>query len=182
MYRGCSDRNGQLFRYGYQCIGRSGSGHPSVPQNSGISPVSATFDLNPNGTDHAAIPVTVTWNGNTLTGITNGGYTLKQGTDYTVSGNVYTINTSYLDTLAVGTVNLIFNFSAGNPATLAVTVENTTPALGGLTINPVSGAYSAPLTVTISDNSLSGNLFTTPPQAIRSRSAAPSTPVVCNII
>jgi uncharacterized protein YjdB len=126
----------------------------TTPQNSGINPISATFDLNPNGTDHASIPVTVTWNGNTLTSITNGSYTLKQGTDYTVSGNVYTIQTNYLDTLAAGPVDLTFNFSAGVPATLAVTVENTTPSSSsGISFDPVSGSAitgSTPITITAS--------------------------------
>jgi hypothetical protein len=114
--------------------------------NSSIHPTTATFDLNPKGADHTGVPVTVTPNGNTLSSITNGSYTLTStGTnpDCTVSGDVYTITTSYMDTLSASAtpVDLTFNFSGGNPATLAVFVEETTPTGGGgLTFNPASGS------------------------------------------
>ena len=101
----------------------------TTPANSTISPTSATFDLyTGDATLNAAIPVTVTLNGNTLSSIVNGSYTLVSGTDYTVtnSGGTVTINMSYLSTLAVSTYSLVFNFSAGNTQTLALTVENTT--------------------------------------------------------
>ncbi len=127
-----------------------------TPLNSAVSLTGATFDRNvSDSVYHTDIPVTVTLNGNTLTGISNGGYTLASGTDYTVSGAVYTINTSYLDTLSTGTADLTFNFSAGQSQTLTVTVEDSLTSTGGLTITPASGTYTAPLTVTVSDGSLS---------------------------
>ena len=133
----------------------------SVPiaQNSMLSPTSATFDLYSGDTQyHKTIPVTVTPNGNTLTGITNGGYTLTSmgaSPDYSVSNNVYTINTSYLDTLTVAEspVDLTFKFSAGSTETLTVTVENTTnvtPAslsITGMTMN-MSGSGPSTYTAT----------------------------------
>jgi hypothetical protein len=105
--------------------GGGGGGGVTV-QSSSISPTVATFDENPSSTNHAAVPVTVTWNGQTLTDIKNGGATLTQA-DYTVSGSIVTILESYLATLTASTtpVDLIFDFSAGSPATLAVTVVDT---------------------------------------------------------
>jgi hypothetical protein len=99
--------------------------------NSTISPSSATFDLNTGGTGYADVPVTLTLNGNTLTAIKNGITTLTQGTDYTVNGSTVTIKKSYLATQIVGTTTLIFDFSAGATATLAITVEDIKPTTGG---------------------------------------------------
>ena len=139
----------------------------TTPANSTISPTSATFDLyTGDATLNAAIPVTVTLNGNTLSSIVNGSYTLVSGTDYTVtnSGGTVTINMSYLSTLAVSTYSLVFNFSAGNTQTLDLTVEDTTPA--NSTISPTSATFdlytgdatlnaAIPVTVTLNGNTLS---------------------------
>jgi uncharacterized protein YjdB len=110
-----------------------------TPSNSTIDPITATFDKNTSGTDYVDVPVDVTSAG-TVTSIMNGGTPLTQDTDYTVSGSVYTILKSYLSTQSVGTTTLTFDFSAGAPATLAVIVEDTTPApappTGTITISP----------------------------------------------
>ncbi len=123
-----------------------------APVDSIIRPETTTFDLNPNGADHIPIAVTVTPNGDTLESITNGGYTLAATgatPDYTVSGDVYTIQESYLDNLTVSEspVTLTFNFSAGQPATLTITVEDTTPQNSGISFKPQSGS-----TITTADH------------------------------
>lgn len=97
--------------------------------SSSISPVTADFDKNT--ANQADIPVILTLNGNTLTSITNGTATLVQGTDYTVSGTSVTIQKAYLASQPVGTTTLIFHFSAGANATLAVSVADTTSSGSG---------------------------------------------------
>jgi len=96
--------------------------------NSSISPISATFDKRSDL--QANITVTMTLNGNSLTGISNGGTTLTNGNQYTASGSTVTINKSYLATLAVGTTTLTFTFNAGAASSLAITVKES-PAGGG---------------------------------------------------
>ncbi|WNS45243.1 glycoside hydrolase family 9 protein [Paenibacillus sp. MMS20-IR301] len=92
--------------------------------NSAISPVTASFDKKT--ASQADIPVALTLNGNTLTGIKNGSVSLVQGTDYTISGAAVTLQKAYLAAQPVGTTTLTFNFSAGASAALTVTVVNTT--------------------------------------------------------
>lgn len=92
--------------------------------NSAITPTTAIFDLNT--ANQADIPVTMTLNGNTLSGIYNGTAALVQGTDYTVSDNTVTILKAYLAKQSAGTVDLTFKFSAGTDKVLAVTVTDTT--------------------------------------------------------
>ena len=90
--------------------------------SSSISPETSTF----NKDSPSNIGVTLTLNGNTLSSITNGEYTLSSSgptPDYTVSGSNVTINSSYLETLVNGSRTLVFNFSAGMPQTLTVTVS-----------------------------------------------------------
>ncbi len=97
----------------------------TTPQNSQIAPVTAAFDKKTSA--QADVEVTATWNGNTLSSITNGGTPLTADTDYTVVNNTVTIKKSYLALQAVGSTNLVFNFSAGNTQTLTVNVSDTTP-------------------------------------------------------
>jgi len=103
--------------------------------NSTLDPVVATYDKN-NGTAPAT---TLTLNGNSLVSITNGAYALVLGTDYTVSGQTYTIAKSYLDTLVEGDAVLSFNMSAGTNPVFTVTVSDTTP--GNSTVNPTTAQY-----------------------------------------
>ena len=88
-----------------------------------ITPTAASFVKN-SGVD---IPVTVDFAGNTLQGINNGSYTLQSGTDFTLSGNIVTLKTAYLNTLATGTHTLAFAFSGGTNPTLTITVTETLP-------------------------------------------------------
>ncbi|WP_201264891.1 X2-like carbohydrate binding domain-containing protein, partial [Brevibacillus reuszeri] len=99
----------------------------TTPQNSTITPTTASFDKYPSAAGYKDIPTTMTLNGNTLSSIKNGSTPLLLGTDYSESGNVVTIKKEYLATQAVGTTSLVFMFSAGATKTLAITVSDTTP-------------------------------------------------------
>jgi fibronectin type 3 domain-containing protein len=96
----------------------------STVNNSTITPTTAVFDKNVSA--QADIAVTMTLNGNTLSSITNGGSALVMDTDYTVAGSTVTILKSYLAAQPVGTLTLTFNFSAGSPQTLTITISHST--------------------------------------------------------
>ena len=102
--------------------------------------------------DHQAnIPVTLTLNGNTLTSIRNGNAVLAAGTDYTLTGNQVVLSKNYLATLSKGSAVLTFQFSAGNPAVLNLTIKDTTVTIPGGTIriemyNGTTGATSSSIT------------------------------------
>ncbi|MFK7695169.1 X2-like carbohydrate binding domain-containing protein [Paenibacillus sp. HJGM_3] len=127
--------------------------------DSGIDQTSASFDKKTSA--QADIPVTMTLNGNTLSAIKNGASALASGTDYTVAGNIVTINKNYLATQAVGTTNLTFDFEAGVDPVLAVTVIDTT--IYDSTITPTTAAFDKktsaqadiPVTMTLNGNTLS---------------------------
>ncbi|GKX67499.1 InlB B-repeat-containing protein [Inconstantimicrobium mannanitabidum] len=93
--------------------------------NSIITPATASFDKNTSA--QADVTTSIAANGNSLINITNNGVPLVVNTDYTVSGNVVTIKKGYLAGRPEGTTALQFNFSAGAPQTLAITVSDTTP-------------------------------------------------------
>jgi len=98
-----------------------------TPENSTISPTSATFDKYGKSESYEDVTTTMTLKGNTLVSISNGAKTLVKGTDYTVSGATVTIKKEYLEKQEVGSTKLTFTFSAGNPQTLTITVIDTTP-------------------------------------------------------
>ncbi|WP_107841853.1 S-layer homology domain-containing protein [Metasolibacillus meyeri] len=107
-------------------------------QDSTISPSTVSFDKNiALQTD---IELALSLNGNTLTNISNGTDILVPDTDYVVLGNTVTIQKSYLATQPMGTINLVFSFSAGVEQTLTITIEDTT-------IVPASNANLSVLTV-----------------------------------
>ncbi|WP_234125051.1 X2-like carbohydrate binding domain-containing protein [Clostridium hydrogenum] len=113
--------------------GKSGAIADGYIASSSLSTNTANFDKNTANQEDISIGLTL--NGNYFTSITNGIYTLVNGTDYRVSGNTVTINKAYLASLGTGTEALVFNFSEGNPQTLNVTVTDTTPiAASGLTV------------------------------------------------
>ena len=90
--------------------------------NASISPVSAAF----NKSDARDIAVTLNRGNYTLSSIRYGSYTLVAGTNYTVSGNVYTLKASYLNTLAVGNQTITFYMSGGTNPALTITVSQAT--------------------------------------------------------
>ncbi|TXK83997.1 X2-like carbohydrate binding domain-containing protein [Paenibacillus sp. N3.4] len=89
-----------------------------------ISPTTASFDKKPSA--QSDLNITMTLNGNTFAGISNGGVSLNSGTDYTVSGSVVTIKKSYLALQPVGTTSLQFKFNDGDTQMLTVTVKDST--------------------------------------------------------
>ncbi len=100
----------------------------STPSVSTISPTSAGFDKNEE--DQSDITVTMTFNGNTLSGIKDGSTELEKGTDYTVSGSTVTIKKEYLADLKTGNTKLVFHFSAGADQTLTVSVGDAASSSG----------------------------------------------------
>ena len=83
------------------------------------------------------IAVALNLNNQTVLSLTSGSYTLKEGTDYAISGNTITIKSSYLETLPAGEQVISFNMSAGNSPRLTVTVED--EALIASAIGDVNG-------------------------------------------
>lgn len=101
-----------------------------------INPATALFDKKES--EQADVATTLTLNGNTLVGISNGLSALTKDTDYTVDGNQITIKKSYLAARPVGTANLTFAFSGGAAQNLAVTVTDSTTRDSKVTPGAVS--------------------------------------------
>ncbi|WNR45769.1 OmpL47-type beta-barrel domain-containing protein [Paenibacillus roseipurpureus] len=97
------------------------------------------------------VDFTITANGNEFSGLQNGAYTLVPKVDYTVSGDVYRIKSSYLSTLPVGTATITFDFAtaADKQVTIQVTPDTLPPSIPeglqvtGTSKNSVSLAWSA---------------------------------------
>jgi len=105
--------------------GGGGSSGGGITVNA-INPATATFDKTTGTANNKDIVVTLTAvSGSSLSAIKNGSATLVEGTDYTKSGNTYTIKTSYLKTLATGTATLTFDMSSGADPALKVTITET---------------------------------------------------------
>jgi hypothetical protein len=100
--------------------GGGGGGGGAAPSAS-LSSTKADFDKD-GGKD---ITVTINLNGFTLKSLTNGSYTLKEGADYTVSGNTVTIKAEYLATLAAGEQSITFNMSGGSNPKLTLNISDT---------------------------------------------------------
>ncbi|NIK75053.1 hypothetical protein FHS15_000151 [Paenibacillus castaneae] len=131
----------------------------TTPNNSVISPVTASFDKKTSA--QSDVTTMLTLNGNTLSIIAQGGQALDPDTDYTVTGNSVTIKKAYLAGLPVGTATLTFQFSGGADQTLVITVVNTTP--NNSTISPVAANFDkktsaqsdVTTTLTLNGNTLS---------------------------
>ncbi|CAM4384631.1 hypothetical protein FHS16_003537 [Paenibacillus endophyticus] len=96
-------------------------------RDSRVTPATVSFDKKPAAQSDVAL--TVSLNGNTLTGVEHGGNTLASGTDYTVSGTQLTLKKTFMDTLSTGTSDLTFSFSAGSMQKVSLVVRDT--AVGG---------------------------------------------------
>lgn len=122
--------------------------------NSSITPVTAAFEKRA----QADIDVTMKLLGNTLVSITNGTYTLNEGVDYTVDGNVVTLKKEYLASIPVGTATFVFAFNNGNDASIKVTVTETIP---NSIVNDTLVTYSSEnaadtdISITLNGNTLS---------------------------
>jgi hypothetical protein len=99
-----------------------------------LSLATATYDKK----DGEAIVVTLTPGDYTLSAIKNGDDILTLNTDYTESSHVYTIATSYLNTLATGTNTLTFDMNEGNDLTVTITVSDTRPTVSTVTVTPAT--------------------------------------------
>ncbi len=109
-----------------------------LPDNSSITPVTASFDKN--FAMQEDISVSLTLNGNTFSSITHNGLALSQGTDYTISQTTVTIKKEYLSQQSTGTITLNFNFSAGASRTFTITITDTT-GIENSVITPVTAEF-----------------------------------------
>ncbi|OAS13282.1 FG-GAP-like repeat-containing protein [Paenibacillus oryzisoli] len=126
----------------------------TMPQDSVISPTTATFDINL--ANQADVATEMTLNGNTLMSIANGGTLLGKDVDYTVVDGTVTIGQSYLAGQSVGSTTLTFTFSAGSEQTLVITVSDSTPPMYGVTYD---GNTSDGGTTPMETNQASGATF-----------------------
>ncbi|TBL76237.1 X2-like carbohydrate binding domain-containing protein [Paenibacillus thalictri] len=101
----------------------------TTPSNSTISPDIVSFDKKTSA--QSDVVTTLSLNGNTLAGISNGGTALVSSTDYTVTGagDTVTILKSYLAAQLLGITSLTFTFSAGANQTLIFMISDTTPGV-----------------------------------------------------
>ncbi len=140
--------------------------------NAAVTPTIANYDKYAENVNHKDITVTLTAGDYTFGTLKNGSAALKAETDYTVSGNTYTIKTSYLDTLATGAQTLTFEMDGGiNPAvvitvadstppTYTVTVNSTDTAKGTVAVTTTGTAFEAGTSVTVEATTKTGNKFT----------------------
>jgi hypothetical protein len=91
--------------------------------NSAIIPSTLSFDKQ--AAAQADVTTTISFNGNTLSGIGDGAASLQAGTDYQLSGDQLTIRKEYLAARANGMTNLALSFSGGETQTLAIAVSDT---------------------------------------------------------
>lgn len=115
---------------------------PGDIKDPSISPETSSFDKGA----ASDLSVTLTLNGNTFNGITG----LTAGTDYKVSDNTVVISKNYLNTLAVGTKVLSFDFGT-TTKTLTITVKEGPQQFTGLgvVIDKVSGVSGGTVTVPV---------------------------------
>ena len=110
-----------------------------------VSPATANFDKTEGAANNKDVVVTLTVDSGSLSAIKNGSATLVEGTDYTKSGNTYTIKASYLETLPTGTATLTFDMSSGADPTIKITVSEsgtTVPDPDGW-VNPFTDVLSS---------------------------------------
>ncbi len=103
----------------------------SLPKLPSVSPASVTFDKK----TPADVTVTLTYNGNTLKGITG----LTKNVDYSLSKNQVIFTKNYLSTLAVGTKEITFDFGLDSNPVLNITVVDSIPQ--NATISPVTATF-----------------------------------------
>ncbi|SFT24870.1 X2-like carbohydrate binding domain-containing protein [Paenibacillus sp. BC26] len=81
-------------------------------------------DFDKNASAQADVSVNVLGSIGSLKEISNGAYTLINGTDYSITGNKVTIKKSYLAAQPVGTTKLTFVFNGDNANDVHVTADN----------------------------------------------------------
>ncbi len=114
---------------------------PVQNPNAGIFPETEIFYQ----TSPEDVTTTIIWNqASSITDITEGGTSI--GVDnYAVTDNdgytaILTIKKEYLETQAVGSIELNINFNKGNPETFIIDISEITPVVDAV-INPVSANY-----------------------------------------
>lgn len=95
--------------------------------NASVSPNTASYDKYVSADNHKDIAVTLSAGDYTLAALKNGETPLTAGTDYTVSGGVYTILSSYLAKQANGQQTLTFEMDGGTNPAVTITVSDSTP-------------------------------------------------------
>ena len=96
---------------------------PVVDVNGKISTTSAEFDLSADKQEDVTTKIIL--NGvRTLSEIRNGNTVLKEGEDYTISGDIVSICKEYLSKQAVGVTKLTFVFDAGKNAVMSITIKD----------------------------------------------------------
>jgi uncharacterized protein (DUF2141 family) len=131
-----------------------------------INPTTASFDKKAGS--QADVTTTITWNSATnVTAVKKGDAVLMANTDYTISGNTLTIKQDYLATQSAGDLVLTVEFDHGSPATLTISITDTTPpstytvtyhANGGTGTAPIESDKAAGETFTAA----AANSFTAP--------------------
>lgn len=124
------------------------------------------FDKNIQATKYQDITVPIETTGYTFSDIKNGINTLVKDTDYTVSGDMVTIDKAYLETLPTGVAALTFDYGVGNNQILTINMSDTT--IYNSTISPTTASFDkytgstgnndAPVTVTLNGNTLTSVL------------------------
>jgi hypothetical protein len=133
---------------------------PTLTINASDSTIDSTITSTTGNYDKgnkAEINIGMALNGNTLVAIKDSNNkVLIEGTDYTVNGTAVILTKTYLDTLAVGSTGLTFDFSKGNDPQFTITVVG---IFEGLTINlpDVTGNAGDTIKIPVSLNGLNSN-------------------------
>ncbi|SDW74498.1 glycosyl hydrolase [Paenibacillus sp. PDC88] len=120
------------------------SNNPSSPTAS-VSPANSSFDKAANLQQN--INLNLTLNGQQLSSIASGSYTLISGQDYTLTGSSVVLSKAYLSTLPLGQNTITFQFSGGNQAVITVNVADSSVTVpspdGAIRIQAYNGNTSA---------------------------------------
>ena len=103
------------------------------PKDATISPTLASFNLNKSSGGFSDITITLAPGDHSVLALRLDGRDLQEGSQYTVSGNTYTILSAFLATLPVGQHTVVFAMSGGTDPTLTITITDTRPAPPPLT-------------------------------------------------
>ena len=116
------DSNGKVVKWGV-----------SAGVNDGYSVTDSRLNLSSSSFDKSTpsdLSIPMTLNGNTLIGITKGSDTLLAGNDYIMSSSAVTLKSGFLTGLNIGSVTLVFHFSAGANQTFSISVGDTASSSG----------------------------------------------------
>ena len=110
-----------------------------IVANAGVSPASAGFDRYTDSTGYEHKTFTLTPGSYTLRAIKISADTLIINTDYTVSGNDYTIKKEKLATLATGEHTITFEMNGGTNPEVTLTVTDSSPTSYTIAYNSNGG-------------------------------------------